>query len=288
MEVAECSEKLQFLKASASASMAYSIVQFPVKWQSIKYKLQKLCSNFQPEILNVPGDDDSCNEHVILVQFLQTAMATVTMNLTMVEGFPRHARAAPPPAPAPTARARLLPHRPPPAPNCSTLTPRLARPRRGAGQDRGVRPRLPRLRCRVARHRPPTFSSCPASHCQPPLHSLKSPASSSFAACSYPSAARGAETSPLSPTGAQYSRRRAEAAPRRGRRETRVAERRWALASWRNLHKRGADMDKLTCGAHVDPALTQQQRRTKPVSKPPRDLDGLEPMGAQFQMALGG
>ncbi|KAF2952804.1 hypothetical protein DAI22_01g363800 [Oryza sativa Japonica Group] len=62
MEVAECSEKLQFLKASASASMAYSIVQFPVKWQSIKYKLQKLCSNFQPEILNVPGDDDSCNE----------------------------------------------------------------------------------------------------------------------------------------------------------------------------------------------------------------------------------
>jgi hypothetical protein len=101
---------------------------------------------------------------------------------------------------------------------------------------------------------------------------LKSPASSSFAACSYPSAARGAETSPLSPTGAQYSRRRAEAAPRRGRRETRVAERRWALASWRNLHKRGADMDKLTCGAHVDPALTQQQRWTKPVSKPPRDL----------------
>uniref|UniRef100_A0A0E0FUF9 Uncharacterized protein n=1 Tax=Oryza nivara TaxID=4536 RepID=A0A0E0FUF9_ORYNI len=63
MEVAECSEKLQFLKASASASMAYSIVQFPVKWQSIKYKLQKLCSNFQPEILNVPGDDGSCNEH---------------------------------------------------------------------------------------------------------------------------------------------------------------------------------------------------------------------------------
>lgn len=73
MEVAECSEKLQILKASASASMAYSIVQFPVKWQSIKYKLQQLCSN-----LNAPGDDGSCNENVILVQFLQTATATVS------------------------------------------------------------------------------------------------------------------------------------------------------------------------------------------------------------------
>uniref|UniRef100_I1NXH1 DUF7032 domain-containing protein n=1 Tax=Oryza glaberrima TaxID=4538 RepID=I1NXH1_ORYGL len=73
MEVSECSEKLQILKASASASMAYSIVQFPVKWQSIKYKLQQLCSN-----LNAPGDDGSCNENVILVQFLQTATATVS------------------------------------------------------------------------------------------------------------------------------------------------------------------------------------------------------------------
>lgn len=119
--------------------------------------------------------------------------------------------AAPPPA---AARTQLL-H--------LDATARSTPPRCGA--------LLPRLRCRVARHRPPTFSSCPASHCQPPLHSLKSPASSSFAACSYPSAARGAETSPLSPTGAQYSRRRAEAAPRRGRRETPVAERRWGLAS---------------------------------------------------------
>ncbi|KAF0936019.1 hypothetical protein E2562_038208 [Oryza meyeriana var. granulata] len=75
MEVAECSpgEKLQIFKASASASMAYSIAQFPVKWQSIKYKLHQLCSN-----LNAPGDNDSSDEHMILVQFLQTAMATVS------------------------------------------------------------------------------------------------------------------------------------------------------------------------------------------------------------------
>uniref|UniRef100_A0A0D3EV27 DUF7032 domain-containing protein n=1 Tax=Oryza barthii TaxID=65489 RepID=A0A0D3EV27_9ORYZ len=256
MEVAECSEKLQFLKASASASMAYSIVQFPVKWQSIKYKLQKLCSNFQPEILNVPGDDDSCNEHVILVQFLQTAMATVSHIQAIASQCSDESynggRLPPPRArrSSPGARTHCpCPAAPPSAAARTQLlhldaTARSTPPRCGA--------LLPRLRCRVARHRPPTFSSCPASHCQPPLHSLKSPASSSFAACSYPSAARGAETSPLSPMGAN-SRRRAEAAPRRGRRETRVAERRWALASWRNLHKRGADMDKLICGAHVIP-----------------------------------
>uniref|UniRef100_A0A0D9VCG6 DUF7032 domain-containing protein n=1 Tax=Leersia perrieri TaxID=77586 RepID=A0A0D9VCG6_9ORYZ len=74
MEVAECStgEKVQILKASASASMDYSIAQFPVKWQGIKYKLQQLCSN-----LNAPGDGGS-DEHIMLVQFLQTAMATVS------------------------------------------------------------------------------------------------------------------------------------------------------------------------------------------------------------------
>ncbi|XP_006646906.1 uncharacterized protein LOC102717676 [Oryza brachyantha] len=75
MGVAERSpgERLQVLKASASASMAYSIAQFPVKWQSIKCKLQQLCSN-----LNAREDDGSSDEHMILVQFLQAAMATVS------------------------------------------------------------------------------------------------------------------------------------------------------------------------------------------------------------------
>ncbi|KAL5208735.1 hypothetical protein ABZP36_033170 [Zizania latifolia] len=74
MEVAECSpgEKLQILKASASSSMAYSIAQFPLKWQSIKCKLQQLCSD-----LIVTGDDSS-DEHMVLVQFLQMAMETVS------------------------------------------------------------------------------------------------------------------------------------------------------------------------------------------------------------------
>uniref|UniRef100_A0A0E0NXD5 Uncharacterized protein n=1 Tax=Oryza rufipogon TaxID=4529 RepID=A0A0E0NXD5_ORYRU len=32
------------------------------------------------------------------------------------------------------------------------------------------------------------------------------------------------------------------------------------------------DLDRLTCGAHVGPTLTQPPRRLKPESKPPKDL----------------
>ncbi|XP_062234254.1 uncharacterized protein LOC133931397 [Phragmites australis] len=71
-------EALKLLQSLASSSLACSVTQFPVKWQTIKDKLQQFCCNLNSLCSGVGangGDDDG--ENHMLVQFMQSASATV-------------------------------------------------------------------------------------------------------------------------------------------------------------------------------------------------------------------
>ncbi|KQK17224.2 hypothetical protein BRADI_1g33087v3 [Brachypodium distachyon] len=70
-------EALKVLESLASSSLTCSIPQFPAKWQSVKAKLQQLCSGLNSLRGGgfgtiVDGEDD------VLVQFLQSASDTVS------------------------------------------------------------------------------------------------------------------------------------------------------------------------------------------------------------------
>uniref|UniRef100_A0A0A9DQN0 DUF7032 domain-containing protein n=1 Tax=Arundo donax TaxID=35708 RepID=A0A0A9DQN0_ARUDO len=71
-------EALKLLQSLASSSLSCSITLFPVKWQSIKDKLQQLCCSLNSLCSGVDvdgnGDDE---EHPMLVELLQSASATV-------------------------------------------------------------------------------------------------------------------------------------------------------------------------------------------------------------------
>ncbi|KAF0904633.1 hypothetical protein E2562_036009 [Oryza meyeriana var. granulata] len=80
-------EALKVLSSMASSSLTCSIPQFPAKWQSIKDKLQQLCSGLNSLCSSVGfvvdvdysdgGDDDEEQQHPVLVQLLESASATV-------------------------------------------------------------------------------------------------------------------------------------------------------------------------------------------------------------------
>uniref|UniRef100_A0A0D3F6U3 DUF7032 domain-containing protein n=1 Tax=Oryza barthii TaxID=65489 RepID=A0A0D3F6U3_9ORYZ len=78
----EAAEALEVLRsmAMASSSLTCSIPQFPAKWQSIKDKLQQLCSGMDSLCgsvgFGVDGDGDE-ERHGVLVQLLASASATV-------------------------------------------------------------------------------------------------------------------------------------------------------------------------------------------------------------------
>ncbi|KAK1612003.1 hypothetical protein QYE76_035676 [Lolium multiflorum] len=81
-------EALKVLESLASSSLACSVPQFPTKWNSVKDKLQQLCSGLNLVRNGVDtGDGDSeeneGEEHHVLVQFLQSASATVRSILTV-------------------------------------------------------------------------------------------------------------------------------------------------------------------------------------------------------------
>lgn len=74
-------EALMVLETLASSSLACTVPQFPTKWNSVKDKLRQLCSGlsllrnnggYGEEAEEVEGED-----HHVLVQFLQSASATV-------------------------------------------------------------------------------------------------------------------------------------------------------------------------------------------------------------------
>ncbi|KAM0831351.1 hypothetical protein ACQ4PT_065601 [Festuca glaucescens] len=73
-------EALKVLQSLASSSLACSVPQFPTKWNAVKEKLQQLCSGLNLLRNGVRNDGDGeeeGEEHHVLVQFLQSASATV-------------------------------------------------------------------------------------------------------------------------------------------------------------------------------------------------------------------
>lgn len=74
-------EALMVLETLASSSLACSVPQFPTKWNSVKDKLRQLCSGLS--LLRGNGghgeeeEDEKGEEYHVLVQFLQSASATV-------------------------------------------------------------------------------------------------------------------------------------------------------------------------------------------------------------------
>uniref|UniRef100_A0A0E0LEU2 DUF7032 domain-containing protein n=1 Tax=Oryza punctata TaxID=4537 RepID=A0A0E0LEU2_ORYPU len=82
----EAAEALEVVRsmAMASSSLTCSIPQFPAKWQSIKDKLQQLCSGLDSLCSSVgfgvdddDGDGDDEERHGVLAQLLASASATV-------------------------------------------------------------------------------------------------------------------------------------------------------------------------------------------------------------------
>jgi len=72
-------EALEALESLASSSLACSVPQFPTKWNAVKDKLQQLCSGLKL-LRNGVGDGgggEEEEEHHVLVQFLESASATV-------------------------------------------------------------------------------------------------------------------------------------------------------------------------------------------------------------------
>uniref|UniRef100_A0ACD6ABW9 Uncharacterized protein n=1 Tax=Avena sativa TaxID=4498 RepID=A0ACD6ABW9_AVESA len=73
-------EAMEVLESLASSSLACSVPQFPTKWNAVKDKLQQLCTGLKL-LRNSVGDggggDEEEEEHHVLVQFLQSASATV-------------------------------------------------------------------------------------------------------------------------------------------------------------------------------------------------------------------
>ncbi|KAM0869301.1 hypothetical protein ACQ4PT_040772 [Festuca glaucescens] len=73
-------EALKVLESLASSSLTCSVPQFPTKWNAVKDKLQQLCSGLKLLRNGVHAGDSEENEgeeHHVLVQFLQSASATV-------------------------------------------------------------------------------------------------------------------------------------------------------------------------------------------------------------------